>query len=764
MSYRSTSILCRGAVQLPAAACGELMYMPGGRQEIVPLGGGIGAPIEVEVDAAGAAELERQRAALAAKGRRPYFDFNHEDGSASFWPEEFFWADAPEPGIYCRGEWTARGKESVEGKEWRQFSPVFHVDDKRARPARIVCRETAKANMGGLVNDPAFHTILPLWAKAAGASGDREQNKEGEQMNEQELAALRATIEKLEQEVSALRAKDSGESAAELKAKQAELKAAQAEVDADAARKENAALKAKIAGRNKADAEAAVKRAVERGALAAKDADGHAALVAKGTEDPGFLRVIDGLQGQQLAGRITPAGARVENEAPNAKIKAFAGIVCRNAKLPLTAETAKEKGRLAREAAAIFAKDIEGDGALASMSMDDAIKAADNADASVGLLSGTLVLQRALPLMQHSYPILSQITADFSDAPGLLNQTETTRIILKHAVQTRSTSVDNAGRPVGWSTVSPAQSADVSVTLTDHVGVPVVFGQDILASTVRNLFAEQAPMALYALGGYAVNLLTALMTSANFNAYAGTSLTGGATTSGSVNITFDSSALVYPGQAISGTGIPANSYIASVTSATAAKLTQKATATGSALTFTVNDSKVPNVYATYAKALADFDVAAMGEIKAAFDTNEVPEQDRFALLNSAYHTKLANTPVLNNFFAAMQKPEIVTKGSLPEIQGFSPINAPYFPTTNSRVGFAGHRASLVLKSRLPNDITSAVGAMVPGSVTTVTAPGGISVLLVQYVSLREGYAEWRPEVMLGAAAGERRCGLVITSA
>ncbi len=58
------------------------------------------------------------------------------------------------------------------------------------------------------------------------------------------------------------------------------------------------------------------------------------------------------------------------------------------------------------------------------------------------------------------------------------------------------------------------------------------------------------------------------------------------------------------------------------------------------------------------KALADFDVASLGDIKTAFDINEVPMQDRFALLSSPYHTRLANTPVLNSFFAAMQKPEI----------------------------------------------------------------------------------------------------------
>lgn len=777
------SLLCRTAVAVDPTASGVMMYMPGGMQEITPVDGGIGKPIRVLVEAGGANALQGQFRALSAKGKRPFFDFNHEDGPASFWPEEFFWSETPEPGIYAKGEWTSRGREAVEGKEFRQFSPVFHVDNKRANPARIVARAYADPNMGGLVNNPAFHRILPLWAKqghgsnnAGAPSENTNKNQAGEKtdMDEKELAALQAKNQELETELTKLRnqqaaikAKNENDEfvAARIAATEAELRAGKAEAD-------NAALKAKndeqgkaIAARNKQDADAAVKRAVDRGAIAAKDTDTQTSLSLKASEDPTFIKVIDGLAGQvAMGGRIAAGNVRVVAESPNATMKEYAGIVARNAKLPLTLETSKEKGRLAREAAALFAKEIDGNDVITGMPMEDAIRAADNSDASVGLLSGTLVLQRALPLLQYEYPILSQITSDYSDAPGLLNQTESTRIILKPAVQTFNTDRDSAGRPKGWDTVSPAQAVDVPVTLDEYVGVPIVFGNDTLAQTIRNLFAEVAPMALYALGGYAVNKLTALITAANFNAYKGISEGGGATTDESTTITVTSTAEMYPGQAISGTGIPSNTYIRSVTDATTAVITQAATATNTGLTFTLGGGKVPNLYATYAKALADFNMASLGDIAAAFDTNEVPMNDRFALLNSQYHHRLAQDPTFNTFFAAMRTPETITKGSLPELQGFNPIKAPWFPTSSNRVGFAGHKSSLILKSRLPQDFANAIGAMVPGSVTTVTAPGGFSVLLVQYVSLRENYAEWRPEVMLGAAVGERRSGLVITSA
>lgn len=112
----------------------------------------------------------------------------------------------------------------------------------------------------------------------------------------------------------------------------------------------------------------------------------------------------------------------------------------------------------------------------------------------------------------------------------------------------------------------------------------------------------------------------------------------------------------------------------------------------------------------------------------------------------------------------MQSPDIISKGQLPGLQGIFPINAPYFPSGGVLTGFVGHKSSLILKSRLPNNIIGAVGGQVPGNVTTITASGGMSVMLVQYASLREGYAGWRPEVLLGAAVGDRRGGLVITSA
>ena len=69
------------------------------------------------------------------------------------------------------------------------------------------------------------------------------------------------------------------------------------------------------------------------------------------------------------------------------------------------------------------------------------------------------------------------------------------------------------------------------------------------------------------------------------------SLAGGATTSGSVDITYTSNVNVEVGMLITGTGIPANTRIAQLQSNASAKLTNAATATGSSLTFTLTEDE-----------------------------------------------------------------------------------------------------------------------------------------------------------------------------
>ena len=153
-----------------------IMYMPGGLHRITPSQGGRPVTVVVQVDAQSAEDIEEQRKALTSDQARPFFSVQHSTQIAAFWPTKFFWdkrLDATGSlveGVWAEGEWTKSGREAVEGKDFRTFSPTFFVDAVRndeENPARIVCNADAKLNMGALENDPAFQAISPLWAKNA---------------------------------------------------------------------------------------------------------------------------------------------------------------------------------------------------------------------------------------------------------------------------------------------------------------------------------------------------------------------------------------------------------------------------------------------------------------------------------------------------------------------------------------------------------------------------------------------------------------------
>ena len=754
-----------------------MMWMPGGIQEITPFQGGTGVPIQVMVDAQGAVEIERQRQLLAAKGEDPYFDFEHEDNGASFWAKQFFWSETPKPGIYARGEWTEDGNNGVAGKKWKKFSPVFHVDNKRARPARIVCKPDAHPNMGGLVNFAAFKQILPLWAK--NATGAHSGNLTDNTMNEQELAALRAKNQELETEVTrlkgeqaAIKAKNENDDyvAAKIEAKQAEIRANAAELELAEVKAKSAKQETELKTQREAAAKAAVKAAVDRGAIAAKDAETIAAWEKDIAADPSRAALLAKMQGNPAVSgeRITTttrsmvAGtAVVTGVAAKDAVNAYGAVLAKNKAIPLTAATAEEKARLAEEAAGIFAAD------LSKVDLAGAILAADSTSDNLGVLTGALAMQAALPALIRNKPLLGAITTDFSAEPGLYGRTDNTRVVLRPAVQTFNATPGADGRPQGWSTASEARTVDVPVTLDQYFAVPIVFGVTTIGGTGRKLFDEQVPQAISAMGDYMINLVTALITAGNFNAFAGTSLASGATTSGSKTVTVTSTANAWPGAEITGTGIPAGTIVKEVTNGTTLQLSKAASATNAGLTFTLSGQGGGiTAAATYVKALAAWAVADLDSLAAQFDNNNVPLDMRFAMLRPDYYRKLGSDSAVNALMQGTGDVSYLSERRLPKMSNFELLNAPYMPTGSNRQGFAGHKASLVAKTRLPMDLSTALpGTPVPGSVATITDPQtGISMALVSYYNMQGGFAEWRPELMAGVAVGDRRAGLVITSA
>ena len=188
----------------------------------------------------------------------------------------------------------------------------------------------------------------------------------------------------------------------------------------------------------------------------------------------------------------------------------------------ISEEMGYEKGLIARSLHALYANDLAANNDFLNLrvgEMYQALEGSTDAD-SAGTLAGTLVLQKTLEFFRINYPMFSKIYTDFSDIPALLNQTLETRSIGSLSVQTYNNVLDASGRPKGWDTVVPPTMTDVPIVVDEHVGVPVVFGANTLASTFRKLFDEMSPAMAYALAQYFVAKVYALFTAANYNAYA----------------------------------------------------------------------------------------------------------------------------------------------------------------------------------------------------------------------------------------------------
>ena len=708
---KSGPIECRAAVHLNRVARNEIVFLPVGVHAITPVSGGIGKPIKVLINAATAGAIEQQRSQIEARtDKRVYFDFNHEDGRASFWPQSFHWRQSE--GVVAKGEWSESGRRAIEGKDFRAFSPVFHVDDKRRDPARVVCCEAASPNMGGLVNDPAF-SGLPLWAKNAGneAGSSKGNNEKEEDMNTEdgaEIAALRAKQSELEKTVENLKAivaanDDDQPAKFKLTAAEAEAKAASLEIETAELKAKHALLTETITKRNRLDADTAIKAAVLDGRILPKDIVSQEKWRAQLTVDPGtFKPLLDAIpkSGKVLRDRLSPMVTRdgygnvsISTEDPFNVYGRMARILSDSAR----STNREDKARLAEEFSAIYSSSFKETpknkelrsrliGARLSVA-NDAIMAADVTDANLGTIAGTLVTQRTLELLKFIFPPLTRFNADFSDLPATFNQTIMTRIITIPTVQTYSTAT-------GW-TDAVAATTDIPIVINNHKGVPITFNEQLLASTMRRLFDEFAEASAYALGKALVDSIYANLTDANF-----TNNTISASTA------FNRSAVVDIGVALTTRGVP----------------------------------------------------LGLG--------------NRTMLLWPAAFGNLEKDPSMIQFGTNVPRPEVIEVGLtaasayVVQVETFDIYSAPNMPSNNANlVGFAGSKSALCLATRVPNDYTSILPGASFGNVQIVTDPDiSMSVMQVQYVNHVLGTATSRIALMYGTAAGQTAAGQLIKAA
>jgi hypothetical protein len=519
-------IECRMAVALEGGASAPewVMVMPAGVHKITPSQNGRPVEVMVRIDRESARMMQAAlEAHLAAGPQRPWFNFDHnKQGPASAWPTGFEWRESPAPGVYARVEWSKAGAEAITGKMYRAFSPSFFVDSINASPARIT---GAPLDMGALVNVPAFKAISPLWA--SGSQGQPEgTNKIGvTKMTEQELAALRARLEKLEKENSELKAAQaSSATTAAIAAKDeeiAQLKQTLGKVQGE------------IQAMNKAKAVAAIQAAIARGALPPKDQAIQAHWQGMIEADPTKVVLLEAIPGNPALAPVTAAsaqnagggaalqasGVQITREDSQQVLYAYATAksdrtVYRNGK----AITAAEADALAR--AAIYAREIsprlrkeepfplllseQFKSRLPVQASDSQVYAAN----SLGTLAGDVVTQRVLELLMTTFPQLQKISTDLSGETERWNNTVKVNLVSPPALTTYV-----AG--TGYSR-SNAVVTQASIILDNHKAIEIAFNTEELASTSRKLFTEQAPLQAYVLGKALVSALYGVITVANF--------------------------------------------------------------------------------------------------------------------------------------------------------------------------------------------------------------------------------------------------------
>lgn len=137
----------------------EIQWMPPGEHEIRATKNGKPATLKVRVDKSAADAVTASFAALLDKGKRPYLDFNHAGGESAGRVTSVRWAgeDPKDGGIRATVEWSAKGSDAIKGGSYFSFSPTFTI----GKDGKVT---GTSANMGGLVNEPAFTQIAAVAA------------------------------------------------------------------------------------------------------------------------------------------------------------------------------------------------------------------------------------------------------------------------------------------------------------------------------------------------------------------------------------------------------------------------------------------------------------------------------------------------------------------------------------------------------------------------------------------------------------------------
>ena len=369
----------------------------------------------------------------------------------------------------------------------------------------------------------------------------------------------------------------------------------------------------------------------------------------------------------------------------------------------------------------------------------DVIRGADYTDPNLlnnnpqlGTLATGLVLMRNLGFLKNRLNWLPYFTTDLRNEPATFGQPIFTRYLSPPAVATfipgvgfttDATTINNASagtnqsgvatQTSGTRTLSVPSTTDRIVTLNQFKGVPIAFPVTTLASTPRNLFAEQRGAQLYSLAE-AINIYVL-------------------------------------GQifASTWTGTVTNTSIANLDLKGFLKVKNR-----------MELSKIPDV-GRYALLHSFFYDGLQA------DGNLLTSKALLALINKDQSSfEDADMPPIFGVKPLGSQLAAGTSGSA--TLGAATISADgndvAFGTLNA-VGFAGNMSSMLFVARVPQDFTAAATQLgIPASygVEIVTEPdSGLSVMIFKNVNT----ATWAIEVtvclMYGAAQGDPRIGIIL---
>lgn len=244
-----------------------IVYLPEGKHRINATVGGKPRTIDVEIDSRIGASFAEDLNNRLEKNIRPFAGFDHENGPASFIPQEFHYEEGV--GLMLDVEWTEAGRKAIEGKDYSYFSPTFLIS-----PNGIPTGLAPRGEIGSLVNDPAFEEIPRIAAAAAEYNPTNTMIEhlielgliEESQDPESAMEVAKKNLADLRESASVAEDDDNNE---EMKSAYTNFKKIESELAS--ALEENKSLKDSMTQKAAAAAELAIEDAVKAGRIAPQD-------------------------------------------------------------------------------------------------------------------------------------------------------------------------------------------------------------------------------------------------------------------------------------------------------------------------------------------------------------------------------------------------------------------------------------------------------------------------------------------------------------